>query len=154
MSASRTRRAEAAARPPLRGHPRDDRRRAARLLRERRQHRTPVRFERRRARRLLIGVSGRIRKSATTPTCAISSSASRLKIAIAAIAALRRRSGALLAYLVRLKERKVADSMSRPANPRDNAKAESFMKTLKHAEVNAKSKRRPQAASLICAGLG
>ncbi|HTR14666.1 MAG TPA: integrase core domain-containing protein [Roseiarcus sp.] len=62
-----------------------------------------------------------------------------MKIAIAAIAALRRRSGALLAYLVRLKERKVADSMSRPANPRDNAKAESFMKTLKHAEVNAKT---------------
>jgi putative transposase len=45
---------------------------------------------------------------------------------------------ASLAYLARLKERKVAVSMSRPANPYDNAKAESFMKTLKHEEVNAK----------------
>ncbi|MBV8422564.1 MAG: IS3 family transposase [Hyphomicrobiales bacterium] len=46
---------------------------------------------------------------------------------------------ASLAYLTRLKERKVAISMSRPANPYDNAKAESFMKTLKHEEVNAKT---------------
>jgi len=46
---------------------------------------------------------------------------------------------ASLAYLARLKERKVAVSMSRPANPYDNAKAESFMKTLKHEEVNAKT---------------
>jgi putative transposase len=46
---------------------------------------------------------------------------------------------ASLAYLARLKERKVAVSMSRPANPYDNAKAESFMKTLKHEEVNAKA---------------
>ena len=38
---------------------------------------------------------------------------------------------ASLAYLARLKERKVAVSMSRPGNPYDNAKAESFMKTLK-----------------------
>ena len=43
------------------------------------------------------------------------------------------------AYLARLKERKIAVSMSRPANPYDNAKAESFMKTLKHEEVNAKA---------------
>ncbi|MBV9286845.1 MAG: IS3 family transposase [Hyphomicrobiales bacterium] len=46
---------------------------------------------------------------------------------------------ASLAYLARLKERKVAVSMSRPANPYDNAKAESFMKTLKTEEVNAKT---------------
>jgi putative transposase len=44
---------------------------------------------------------------------------------------------ASLAYLARLRERKIAVSMSRPANPYDNAKAESFMKTLKHEEVNA-----------------
>jgi transposase InsO family protein len=43
------------------------------------------------------------------------------------------------AYLARLNERKVAVSMSRPANPYDNAKAESFMKTLKHEEANAKA---------------
>ncbi len=43
------------------------------------------------------------------------------------------------AYLARLNERKVAVSMSRPANPYDNAKAESFMKTLKLEEVNAKT---------------
>ena len=46
---------------------------------------------------------------------------------------------ASLAYLAHLKERKVAVSMSRPANPYDNAKAESFMKTLKGEEVNAKT---------------
>jgi putative transposase len=46
---------------------------------------------------------------------------------------------ASLAYLARLKERKVAVSMSRPGNPYDNAKAESFMKTLKHEEVDAKT---------------
>ena len=43
------------------------------------------------------------------------------------------------AYLARLKERKIAVSMSRPANPYDNAKAESFIKTLKHEEVNARA---------------
>jgi putative transposase len=43
------------------------------------------------------------------------------------------------AYLARLNERKIAVSMSRPANPYDNAKAESFMKTLKGEEVNAKT---------------
>jgi putative transposase len=46
---------------------------------------------------------------------------------------------ASLAYLARLRERKIAVSMSRPGNPYDNAKAESFMKTLKHEEVNAKT---------------
>lgn len=34
-----------------------------------------------------------------------------------------------------LKGNKIAISMSRPGNPYDNAKAESFMKTLKHEEV-------------------
>ncbi len=46
---------------------------------------------------------------------------------------------ASLAYLGRLKERKIAVSMSRAGNPYDNAKAESFMKTLKHEEVNART---------------
>src|SRR5579871_6064770 len=44
---------------------------------------------------------------------------------------------ASLAYLARLNERKVAVSMSRVGNPYDNAKAESFMKTLKQEEVYA-----------------
>jgi transposase InsO family protein len=35
--------------------------------------------------------------------------------------------------------RRIAASMSRVANPYDNAKAESFMKTLKAEEVNAKT---------------
>src|SRR5208283_5227369 len=43
------------------------------------------------------------------------------------------------AYLARLNERKIGVSMSRPANPYDNAKAESFMKTLKQEEVNART---------------
>ena len=43
------------------------------------------------------------------------------------------------AYLARLGDRKIAVSMSRPANPYDNAKAESFMKTLKQEEVNARA---------------
>jgi len=42
-------------------------------------------------------------------------------------------------YLERLQRRKIAVSMSRPANPYDNAKAESFMKTLKAEEVNDKA---------------
>jgi putative transposase len=46
---------------------------------------------------------------------------------------------ASLAYLARLNERKIAVSMSRPGNPYDNAKAESFMKTLKQEEVNART---------------
>lgn len=44
---------------------------------------------------------------------------------------------ASIAYLARLNERKIAVSMSRPGNPYDNAKAESFIKTLKHEEVKA-----------------
>jgi transposase InsO family protein len=43
------------------------------------------------------------------------------------------------AYLARLNERKFAVSMCRPANPYDNAKAESFMKTLKQEEVYART---------------
>jgi transposase InsO family protein len=43
------------------------------------------------------------------------------------------------AYVGRLERRKIAASMSRPANPYDNAKAESFMKTLKTEEVDAKT---------------
>ncbi len=46
---------------------------------------------------------------------------------------------ASIAYLARLKDRNIAVSMSRPANPYDNAKAESFMKTLKLVEVNART---------------
>jgi transposase InsO family protein len=41
-------------------------------------------------------------------------------------------------YVGRLEGRKIAISMSRPGNPYDNAKAESFMKTLKTEEVNGK----------------
>ncbi len=43
------------------------------------------------------------------------------------------------AYQKRLETRKIAASMSRAGNPYDNAKAESFMKTLKTEEVNAKT---------------
>ncbi len=42
-------------------------------------------------------------------------------------------------YVERLEARKIAISMSRPGNPYDNAKAESFMKTLKTEEVNGKA---------------
>lgn len=42
-------------------------------------------------------------------------------------------------YGARLSARGVAISMSRPGNPYDNAKAESFMKTLKAEEVNGKA---------------
>jgi transposase InsO family protein len=42
-------------------------------------------------------------------------------------------------YIERLEAREIAVSMSRPANPYDNAKAESFMKTLKAEEVNGKA---------------
>jgi transposase InsO family protein len=42
-------------------------------------------------------------------------------------------------YIDRLEGRGIAISMSRPANPYDNAKAESFMKTLKTEEVNGKA---------------
>jgi putative transposase len=43
------------------------------------------------------------------------------------------------AYRQRLAARDVAVSMSRPGNPSDNAKAESFMKTLKYEEINART---------------
>ncbi len=42
-------------------------------------------------------------------------------------------------YTERLEGRQIAISMSRLANPYDNAKAESFMKTLKAEEVNGKA---------------
>jgi transposase InsO family protein len=42
-------------------------------------------------------------------------------------------------YTERLQARDIAISMSRLANPYDNAKAESFMKTLKAEEVNGKA---------------
>jgi len=42
-------------------------------------------------------------------------------------------------YTDRLEGREIAISMSRLANPYDNAKAESFMKTLKAEEVNGKA---------------
>ncbi len=42
-------------------------------------------------------------------------------------------------YTERLEGRQIAISMSRLANPYDNAKAESFMKTLKGEEVNGKA---------------
>lgn len=46
---------------------------------------------------------------------------------------------ASLAYRQRLADHDVTLSMSRPGNPFDNAKAESFMKTLKSEELNARS---------------
>jgi putative transposase len=45
---------------------------------------------------------------------------------------------ACAAYIERLTSHSIAISMSRVANPYDNAKAESFMKTLKTEEVNGK----------------
>jgi putative transposase len=48
---------------------------------------------------------------------------------------------ASIAYRQRLSEHDVIISMSRPGNPFDNAKAESFMKTLKTEELNARSFR-------------
>ena len=46
---------------------------------------------------------------------------------------------ACAAYAARLAERKIEPSMSRPGNPYDNAKAESFMKTLKAEEANGQA---------------
>ena len=46
---------------------------------------------------------------------------------------------ACLEYAARLEARGFQRSMSRPGNPYDNAKAESFMKTLKAEEVNGKA---------------
>jgi transposase InsO family protein len=53
---------------------------------------------------------------------------------------------ASIAYRKRLEDHEVAVSMSRPGNPFDNAKAESFMKTLKAEELNARSFRRIEDA--------
>ncbi|MGJ4900231.1 IS3 family transposase [Bradyrhizobium sp. HKCCYLRH2060] len=44
-----------------------------------------------------------------------------------------------IAYRERLAKRDIKISMSSPGNPFDNAKAESFMKTLKAEEINGKS---------------
>jgi putative transposase len=46
---------------------------------------------------------------------------------------------ASIAYRERLAEYDIAISMSRPGNPFDNAKAESFMKTLKTEEINGRT---------------
>jgi putative transposase len=46
---------------------------------------------------------------------------------------------ASIAYRRRLAEHDVTVSMSRPGNPFDNAKAESFMKTLKTEEINGRA---------------
>jgi putative transposase len=46
---------------------------------------------------------------------------------------------ASLVYRERLADHQVAVSMSSPGNPFENAKAESFMKTLKTEEINARS---------------
>ena len=43
------------------------------------------------------------------------------------------------AYVERLMQGKVVASMSRPGNPYDNAKADSFMKTLKSEEIDGKA---------------
>lgn len=44
-------------------------------------------------------------------------------------------------YMTRLRLHEIQPSMSRVGNPYDNAKAESFMKTLKHEEVDASAYR-------------
>ena len=46
---------------------------------------------------------------------------------------------ASIAYRQKLAEYDITISMSRPGNPFDNAKAESFMKTLKTEEINGKA---------------
>ena len=46
---------------------------------------------------------------------------------------------ASIAYRQRLADSDTTISMSRPSNPFDNAKAESFMKTLKAEEINGKA---------------
>jgi putative transposase len=46
---------------------------------------------------------------------------------------------ASIAYRQRLVEHDITISMSRPGNPFDNAKAESFMKTLKTEEINGRA---------------
>lgn len=52
-----------------------------------------------------------------------------------------------IAYVSRLKEARIAISMSRKGNPYDNAKAESFMKTLKYEEVYLKEYQTYQEAA-------
>jgi putative transposase len=56
-------------------------------------------------------------------------------------AAVRRRGVqyASIAYRQRLADCDITISMSRPGNPFDNAKAESFMKTLKTEELNGRA---------------
>lgn len=49
-------------------------------------------------------------------------------------------------YAARLAERGIQPSMSRVGNPYDNAKSESFMKTLKHEEVDGRDYRDAAAA--------
>jgi transposase InsO family protein len=49
-------------------------------------------------------------------------------------------------YRQRLADHDIAVSMSRPGNPYDNAKAESFMKTLKTEEVDGRRFKDIQAA--------
>jgi putative transposase len=49
-------------------------------------------------------------------------------------------------YLKRLEDHAIRPSMSAPGNPYDNAKAESFMKTFKKEEVDAKSYKTIQEA--------
>lgn len=49
-------------------------------------------------------------------------------------------------YAARLEQHDIAASMSRVGNPYDNAKAESFMKTLKQEEVNGQTYRDAQHA--------
>ncbi|WP_456686968.1 transposase [Bradyrhizobium sp. P5_C11_2] len=46
---------------------------------------------------------------------------------------------ASIAYRQRLADRDITIGMSRPGNPFDNAKAESFMKTLKAEQINGKA---------------
>jgi putative transposase len=59
---------------------------------------------------------------------------------------------ACAAYVERLAERGIVASMSRPGNPYDNAKAESFMKTLKSEEVDGKTYATLQDARLQIGG--
>jgi putative transposase len=53
---------------------------------------------------------------------------------------------ACLDYADRLKERRIAASMSRVGNPYDNAKAERFMRTLKEEEVDGRAYRNETKA--------
>jgi putative transposase len=55
-------------------------------------------------------------------------------------------------YTALLADNDIQPSMSRIANPYDNAKAESFMKTLKQEEVDGRAYRDAQAARTAIAG--